>query len=136
MRCARKRMSRISGEAAHDRWAEPSRHRKGQPFPQLDKHPKFWIERVQIRDLAPRCHAVLVDQRRRFETPIAFEIVGSCPPLAAPKVKQTKTALAGAPRHLPIHEVIRRQPTCVSGASAVIGQYLVSKIEIHYRGDQ
>src|SRR6266568_3515657 len=124
MRCARKRMSRISSKTAHDRWAEPCRHRKGQPLPQLDKHPKLWIERVQVRDLLPRCKTVLVDQRRRFETPIGFEIVGSRTPLAAAKVKLAKAALAGPPHNLPVHEVICRQSTRVRCAAAVIGQDL------------
>src|SRR5271170_836254 len=122
MRCARKRMSYISCEPAHDRGAKPCRHRKRQPLPQLDKHPKLWIERVQIGDVSPRRQAELVDERRWFEPPIAFEIIGSGAALASPEVEQAKAALAGAPHDLPVHEVIRRQAARVRCATAVIRQ--------------
>src|SRR5262245_43824782 len=118
-------MSRMSGETAYDRWPEPRGDGQRQPLPQLDKHPELGVERVQIGDLASRRKPELIDQRGWLKAPKGLEVIGAGAKLAAAEVEQTKAALAGAPHHLPVHEVVCRQAPRFSRAAAVIGQHLV-----------
>ena len=81
----------------------------------------------------PAAKPELIDERRRLEAPIALERVCPGADLAAPEIEHAITAFARPAHHLPIHEVVCRQPARRAVAAAVKRQHLVPKIKIEHR---
>jgi hypothetical protein len=63
----------VSADPPDDHRTEAGRYRQRQSLPERDKRPEFGVERVQIRQRVARRQAVLVDERRRLEAPVALE---------------------------------------------------------------
>jgi len=63
----------VSADPPDDYRTEAGRHRQRQSLPERDKRPEFGVERVQIWQRVARGQAVLIDERRRLEAPVALE---------------------------------------------------------------
>ena len=63
----------VSADPPDDYRTEAGRHRQRQPLPERDKRSEFGVERVQIWQWVARRQAVLIDERRRLEAPVALE---------------------------------------------------------------
>ncbi len=63
----------VSADPPDDYRTEAGRYRQRQPLPERDKRPEFGVERVQIWQRVACRQAVLIDERRRLEAPVALE---------------------------------------------------------------
>ena len=63
----------VSADPPDDHRTEAGRYRQRQTLPERDKRPEFGVERVEIWQRVTRRQAVLIDERRRLEAPIALE---------------------------------------------------------------
>src|SRR5882724_2030064 len=78
---------------------------------------------------------VAIGQRYGFETPIFLKRERPSIHLAATKVEPERMASMGAAHHLPVHEIVCCDGTCVQGPAAIIWQYRVAKVEAQHAAD-
>ena len=109
----------------HDPRAQHHRELQGQVSPNANSPLKLGIEGTCVRDGPVLNLIVEIGQRTGLETPMPFEVIGTCSFLTSPEIKDFEALRGPIPHQFPVHEIARSKMEVFFQSSTIIREDLI-----------